>query len=467
MVTVGSALTRVATVANMPDASAPILLSTRMMKSESLNALELDTPVVSRPSRLLEMLTRTFRAQLTNYLQVFAGTGARLGLQAVYFFILANTLSLRDMGVFASTSSTGIMIGCFSGFGFASLAFRASAGKRRTLGGYLAVFYASWLIALPLCLAASLPIFYLLFTPSLSLIAFLLIILVEAGLWRIVEMIHQVNNGLGRYASASFVISLGSALRTAGAVVFAASGRHDVETWAVIYFASNLAAMAFVVTMYQPRIRLRWCAPIFFGRIRHALLFSVAYFAWIAQNEIDKLVMLALADQRTVGIYAISTRIIDFTSVPIRSFYVLYSRKLIIEGRQRNQVGRSLGVELLIALISTASLATLVMTLSIWPHLLGQNVAVATQLFGVMLAVPAFKNLLEYHSELFFAYQHMTVRAILATALVGLKAAALAWLLIEFSDIVQWGIWLNAVYLGLYAFSAASVYGSIFGDRHR
>jgi O-antigen/teichoic acid export membrane protein len=438
-----------------------------MMKSDSLNALELDTPAVSRTPRLLAVLTRAFHAQFTNYLQVFAGTGVRLGLQAVYFFILANTLSLHDMGVFASASSTGIMIGCFSGFGFASLAFRASAGKRRILGGYLAVFYASWLIALPLCLAASLPVFYFLFTSSLSLTAFLLIILVETSLWRIVEMIHQVNNGLGRYASASLVISFGSAFRTAGAVAFAASGRHDVETWSVIYFAFNLAAMIVAIAVYQPRIRLRWNSQIFFGRVRDALLFSVAYCASIAQNEIDKLVMLSLADQRTVGIYAISTRIIDFTSVPIRSFYVLYSRKLIIEGRQRNQIGRSLGVEALIALISTAGLASLLAALAIWPDLLGHNVAVATQLFGVLLAVPAFKNLLEYHSELFFVYQHMTIRAVLATVLVGLKAAALALLLIHFDDIVQWGIWLNAVYLGLYVFSAASVYGSIFGSRDR
>jgi O-antigen/teichoic acid export membrane protein len=432
-----------------------------------MNALELDTPVVSRAPRLLATLTRAFRTQFSNYLQVFAGTGVRLGLQAVYFFILANTLSLRDMGVFASASSTGIMIGCFSGFGFSSLAFRAAAGKRRTLGGYLAVFYASWLIALPLCLAASLPVFYFLFTSSLSLAAFLLVILVETGLWRIVEMIHQVNNGLGRYASASLVISLGSALRTAGAVVFAASGQHDVETWALIYFAFNLIAMALAIAVYQPRIKLRWRNQIFFGRFRDALLYSVAYCASIAQNEIDKLVMLSLADQRTVGIYAISTRIIDFTSVPIRSFYVLYSRKLIIEGQQHNQAGRSLGVEMLIATISTAALAALLVTLSIWPDLLGPNVAVATQLFGVLLAVPAFKNLLEYHSELFFVYQHMTVRAVLATALVGLKAAALAFLLIHFDNIVQWGIWLNVVYLGLYAFSAASVYGSIFAGKDR
>jgi O-antigen/teichoic acid export membrane protein len=437
------------------------------MKSEPMTALELDAPIVSRATRLLAMLTRAFRTQFSNYLQVFAGTGVRLGLQAVYFFILANTLSLHDMGVFASASSTGIMIGCFSGFGFASLAFRAAAGKRRTLGGYLAVFYASWLIALPLCLAASLPVFYFLFTSSLSLTAFLLIILVETGLWRIVEMIHQVNNGLGRYGSASLVISLGSALRTTGAVVFAASGRHDVETWALIYFAFNLMAMALAIAAYQPRIKLRWRNQIFFGRFRNALLFSVAYCASIAQNEIDKLVLLSLADQRTVGIYAISTRIIDFTSVPIRSFYVLYSRKLIIEGQQHNQVGRSLGVEMLIALISTAGLAALLVALSIWPDLLGRNVAVATQLFGVLLAVPAFKNLLEYHSELFFVYQHMTIRAILATVLVGLKAAALAFLLTHFDNMIQWGIWLNVVYLGLYAFSAASVYGSIFAGKDR
>ena len=266
---------------------------------------------------------------------------------------------------------------------------------------------------------------------------------------------------------ASLVISLGSALRTAGAVVFAASSRHDVETWSIIYCAFNLAAMALAVAIYQPRVKLRWRNQIFFGRVRDGLLFSVAYCASIAQNEIDKLVMLSLADQRTVGIYAISTRIIDFTSVPIRSFYVLYSRKLIIEGRQRTQIGRSLGVEVLIALVSTAGLAALLVTLSIWPDLLGRNVAVAIQLFGVLLAVPAFKNLLEYHSELFFVYQRMTIRAVVASVLVGVKAAALAFLLVHFDDIAQWGVWLNAVYLGLYVFSAASVYGSIFGSKDR
>ncbi len=459
-------LTNTGTEPVLTAGSAPILLFSPVMSVEPINTFELDMPVVSRVARLREKLERNIRAQFTNYLRVFAGTGVRLGLQAVYFFILANTLSLRDMGLFASTSATGIMIGCFSGLGFSSFAFRAAAGKRRALGGHLAVFYVSWLISLPLCLAASLPVFYLLFTTSLSLTAFLLIILVEAGTWRIVEMVHQVNNGLGRYGSASLVISLGTALRTAGAIAFMASGKHDVETWAIVYVIFNLAAMVLAIAVYQPRIRLRWRPSLFFGRLREALMFAIAYCAFISQNEIDKVVMLSLADQQTVGIYAIASRIIDFTSVPIRTFYVLYSRKLILEGRMRNKIGRSLSVEVMIALISTAAFAGLLAVLWIWPHLLGHNVASAVPLLTVALAVPAFKNLLEYHSELFFVYQRMTIRAVLATSQVALKAAALALLLISFDSITQWGVWLNAIYIGLYALSATIVYSFVFGNEN-
>ncbi|HXO69000.1 MAG TPA: hypothetical protein VN838_08585 [Bradyrhizobium sp.] len=438
------------------------MLSSCVMKLDPLSTLELEMPVVSRASRVREMLAVTFRTQIANYLQVFAGTGLRLALQAVYFFILANTLSLHDLGAFASTSATGIMIGCFSGLGFSSFAFRAAAGKRRVLGGYLAVFYVSWLVSLPLCLAASLPVFYLLFTTSVSLTTFILIILVETGTWRIVEMIHQVNNGLGRYAQASLVISLGTALRTVGAVAFVASGRHDIETWSAVYVLFNFAAMLLAIIIYQPRVRLRWRASLFLARIRDALMFAVAYCAFISQNEIDKVVMLSLADQRTVGIYAIASRIIDFTSVPIRTFYVLYSRKLILEVRTHNQIARSLGVETMIALISTAGFAGLLAVLSVWPDLLGHNIASATPFLFVVPAVPAFRNLLEYHSELFFAYQRMTIRAVLATSQVALKALALALLLVSLHGIAQWGAWLNAVYIGLYALSAVVVYSLVF-----
>jgi O-antigen/teichoic acid export membrane protein len=243
-----------------------------------------------------------------------------------------------------------------------------------------------------------------------------------------------------------------------------ASGRHDVETWSIIYLLFNLAGMLLAIVLFQPRIKLRWRLPLFLGRFHEAFMYAIAYSAFVSQNEIDKVVMLSLADQRTVGIYAIASRLIDFTSVPIRTFYVLYSRKLILEGRAGNKIGRSLSVEVMIAVISTIAFAGLLTVLWMWPTLLGRNVATATPLLMVALAVPAFKNLLEYHSELFFVYQRMTIRAVLATSQVALKAGTLALLLICFSSITQWGLWLNAIYIGLYVLSAAIVYRFIFGN---
>ncbi len=184
-------------------------------------------------------------------------------------------------------------------------------------------------------------------------------------------MIHQVNNGLGRYALGFLVISLGTALRTAGAVAFIASGRHDIETWSGVYVTSISPRWCW---RSQSTSRASSCAGVHHcssARIRDALMFAIAYCAFISQNEIDKVVMLSLADQRTVGIYAIASRIIDFTSVPIRTFYVLYSRKLILEVRARNQIGRSLSVEIMIALISTIAFMGLLAILSIWPTFAG------------------------------------------------------------------------------------------------
>lgn len=421
-----------------------------------------DTPNVG-PSRseTRRVAPGHLRRLLESYCQVLAGTVGRLGLQAVYFFALANTLSLHDMGVFASTSAAGIMLGCFSGLGFSSIVFRAAAGRRRLLGGYLAGFWVAFAASLPAVLLAAVAIHAALFRDSIGLGPYLAVIVVEIAFWRIVEMIHQVNNGLGRYTAASTVIAFASAARTAAAFLFALRGGGGGEDWAVYYFVANGLAMLAVLGAYHPRTRLRWRPALFLGRLREAVLFAVSYFAFVAQSEVDKIIMLTLADERAAGIYAISMRIIDFTTVPFRTFYVLYSRKLIGEGRAVDVVRRGLRVEGAIALFSTLGFLALLWVLGVWPRLLGPNVSTAMTLFGVMAAVPAFKNLLEFHSELFFAYERMVTRAIVSMALVILKAAGIAALIVTFGELDRWGAWLNPLYGGLYLLSLVVVYRSL------
>src|SRR3954470_4652263 len=94
---------------------------------------------------ILELVPRYFG----QYLTIFSGMFGRLVLQAGYFILLANTLSLQDFGLFAGISAAGIMIGSFSAFGFTAAVFRTATTKLLLLGRYVAGFYIAFALSVP------------------------------------------------------------------------------------------------------------------------------------------------------------------------------------------------------------------------------------------------------------------------------------------------------------------------------
>jgi O-antigen/teichoic acid export membrane protein len=211
--------------------------------------------------------------------------------------------------------------------------------------------------------------------------------------------------------------------------------------------------------LFHPRVRLRWRKNLLVGRLRDSLLYAFSNLAFLAQNEADKLVILWLAGQRAAGIYVISMRIIDLTAVPLRPIFVLYSRKLMQIGRATPQLFRDImRVEGIIALVSTAGFAAFLALLMVWPRLLGANVSTALQLLTVIALVPAAKNLLEFHAELFFAFNRLGLHGSLAAGMVLLKASGLALVLAAFGGNRQWGLGLDVIYLALYLISFAIVH---------
>lgn len=405
--------------------------------------------------------TLDLRNVAAQYIQVLAGTAGRVGLQAVYFLTLANTLTLADFGIFAAISAAGIMLGAFAGFGFAALAFRAAAGDQSLLGSYLGLFFAALMVTLPLGLMLATPLYFALFPDALSLSSFLMIITAEIFLWRLVEGLHKINNGLGRFSSAALLIILTTAARAAAAVVFALAGDATVDTWAGFYFVANGAVTLVAVPLFCPRVQLSCSIRLFATRFRDAMLIAFSSLTFDTQTEVDKLVLITVAGQRAAGIYAISIRILELATIPIRAFYVLYSRKLIREQRSDHLLSRNLLLEAGIFSTTVALYGVFLLGLSVQPGLLGHNIEVARQLFGVALLAPAFRALTEFHSELYFAHGKFGTEAGAAVALVLLKASALAWVVSAFPEPTTWGLWLNAIFAGLYAVSAVVVYSAI------
>jgi O-antigen/teichoic acid export membrane protein len=119
---------------------------------------------------------------------------------------------------------------------------------------------------------------------------------------------------------------------------------------------------------------------------------------------------------------------------------------------------RKMLVELAIALVSIGGLVAIVILLMPFPRALGRNVSEAAYLFLPMLAVPAFRNLVEYHAELLYARERTGSRITLLCAITALKAALIAWVMLRFGQDEAWAPWFNAVFGAVYLLSATVTY---------
>lgn len=398
------------------------------------------------------------RAALLAYAQAMSGSAGRLVFSLAYFVALANTLSLGDFGRFAAASAAGVMLSRLLAFGFASPLYRIATVKPQLIGTYTAGTIAFGLASvLPLGLVAA-AVYALAFSGDIDPLPFAAIVAAEALLWRPTEIVAIVNNGMGRFGRAARLTILGTALRAAAALAFFAAGGGELARWTLFYLAANGAALAFAIFVDYPRQRLRFAPRLYTRRLRDAAMTSLSEMVFYMQAELDKLVVLSLGGAEIAGAYAVVMRLVDLTAIPVRAFAMMLVQKIMRTPDILAGLRPRIGIEAGIFAVSTLGLAALAAALWIYPGLLGRNVAAAAGLIGFAALIPGFRNLGEYHAELLYA-RGQTGRRVVLLAAAGLaKIAMLAALLNAAMPVAQLIGWLNAVFLVVYAGSAAYTY---------
>jgi O-antigen/teichoic acid export membrane protein len=398
------------------------------------------------------------RAAIYAYLTILSGSAGRLVISLVYFLIVANTLTLGEFGLFATASATGLILSRLLAFGFVSPVYRVATVKARLLGTYAAGFAGLAALSIPVIVVAAAAVYAALFWGRLAALSFALIVTAEVVGWRLVEVVAIVNNGLRRFRQAALLVVLGSSLRTVAAVAFYLFGQASLTIWVFAYLGATLATALIAVLFFMPALRWRFDRRIFARRMHDAVFAAAADIVFYIQAELDKLLVLALAGERMAGLYAIAMRVIDLTAMPVRSFNQMLVQKIMKERGFAGGFGGLAAVEAGIALISIGGLAAVIVMLKPFPGMLGRNVAEAAYLFLPMLAVPAFRNLVEYHAELLYARERSGARIALLCAVTGLKAALISWVMLRFAAGDAWALWLNAVFGLVYLLSAAVTY---------
>ena len=393
-----------------------------------------------------------------DYGALLSGSAGRLVLSLAYFVCVANALSVADFGLFATASATGVVLSRIAALGFVSPLYRVATVRRRLIGTYTAGLLVALVLSLPLVAIAAAGFYLAVFRGEMGAGAFAAVVVAEVLFWRMLEIVVIVNNGLGRFTRGAIIVILGSGIRAVAAVIFATVGSGGLFQWTLLYAAANGAALVVAVFGFYPRQRLRFRPALYLGRWRDSLSVAGAEIVFYLQSELDKLLVLALGGPQTAGIYAILMRLIDLTALPVRSANTMIVQKLMRTPRWLDAWRVRWGFEAAVAAVSIGGLGFLGGVLHFFPRLLGANVADAAPFVLIALFVPAFRNLIEYESELLYARGKTGMRAMIL-GLVGLmKAAMLAVLLRVMPEPASWIVGLNGLFLTLWLISAASSY---------
>ena len=407
-------------------------------------------------------LIARYRGLLQNYASLLSGSVGRLVFSLVYFLVLANTLSVAAFGIVAAASSMGVVLSRLAGLGFSSPLYRIATVKPHLTGVYLGGYIGFFVLSLPLVALFAFVAFTTIFEGQLSATAFVLIIISEVALWRSAEIMIIINNGLRRFGLGAALTILGTFVRMCAALAFwKLSANQSVEMWAWYYLAANVISLLLICIFGRIKSRLRFVWKLYPRRMRDALSVASAEIIFYAQMELDKVLMLALAGGEVTGIYAVVMRLVDLTAMPLRAFNTLLVQSVMKTPDMMQSWKRRFAMEGGIALVSTLALGAAALLLWIKPTILGQNIALVAPVLMFALAIPATRNIVEYHSDLLYARGQTFSRAGLLALIGGIKALMMSQFIQPDIDAVHIIIWMSVVFAALYLVSAVFTYGLI------
>lgn len=414
-----------------------------------------------RPFARIGHFVAARRQLVFDYFSAISGAGGRLVFSLAYFVALANTLSVAEFGMFATASAAGVMLSRILAFGFISALYRTATIRPNLIGTFTAGFLLLGVASLPFLAAASYAVYLIFFAGTVPLAVFAAVVFAEALLWRPVEVVLIVNNGLGKFGRAAVLAILATALRAAGAVLFMLAGQHTIGVWSWYYIGANAASLIVAFVFFYPRQRLRLRTELYFRRLADSVYVAGAEVLFYLQMEFDKLLVLSIGGPHLAGVYAIIMRLVDLTAIPIRTFSMMLVQRMMRAPELLSRLAVKSGIEGGVFLVSTLALLSLGIVLHFFPNALGRNVAEAAPLVALAVLVPGLRNLVEYQAELLFARGQTAVRAVNLGLLAGLKAVLLTYALTTIADTSNLVLSLNIVFLLLYLASMLLTYSAM------
>jgi len=295
----------------------PLRRKSRLTRLESMNLSNAAFMPMGGPQAHVELKSTLAR----NTGSMFLGQGLRLGIQALYFILIARSLGVRNYGAFIGTLGLVGIASPFATLGSGDLLVkhvsRDRTGFATNWGNSLAttavsssVLFVAVVLLSHFVLPATIPSRLVLLVAGSDLF----------GL-SVIGICGKAFQAFERLDWTAALTTLASASRLAGAVALVAIRHHpSALQWGYFYFSSTTvaaaAALLIVTVRLGPPEFMLWRSV---ANIQEGFYFSAGLSAQTIYNDIDKTMLARFSTLDATGIYGAAYRLIDVGFVPVSS----------------------------------------------------------------------------------------------------------------------------------------------------
>jgi O-antigen/teichoic acid export membrane protein len=260
-----------------------------------------------------------------NTLFMYAGSGVRLVLQAIYFVLIARALGPSQYGAFIGAVALIGIATPFASLGFGGILIKNTARDRERFaeswGNALWITAIGGSLLIVLVLGAS----HFVIGGRVPLRLMLFVAFADLFCSPLITVAGQAFMAFEKLRGTASTLIVLSASRTACALFLATRVAHAAAAaWAALYLVSSAIAGIYAVVLVcrefgLPKLALSKIGP----DLAEGFSFAIGASSQTIYNDIDKTMLVRLSELSAAGIYGTAYRLVDLIFQPVSA--LLYS----------------------------------------------------------------------------------------------------------------------------------------------
>lgn len=271
-----------------------------------------------------------------NALWVGAAQVLRVGVQAIYFVLIARGLGAREYGAYVGVLSMVAVAAPFASLGTGNLLIKHVARDPDTFPRHWGKVLITTLVSGSVLLVLVTLVARLWLPASVPILLVLAIAAADLLFVRLIDVSAQAYQAFQRFPRTALLQFLLSPVRLlTAALLIAVAPAPTALGWGVLYLVSAVAVGGVALALVnrelgRPEFHLRHLG----SELREGVYFSVSLSAQTFTNDIDKAMLARLATLEATGVYAAAYRLVDVAFLPVGSILVATYARFFQHGMQ-------------------------------------------------------------------------------------------------------------------------------------